>query len=195
MRLTAWSDFVIVAYHSIFCAYGFWLPNDPRGSWSDFVGAWQLFIAGGPATGGNFRCSVAANAHDAAARHATKSVLLHPPTRFDDRRRTSIATGFALACGEAGYHVWACAIMPDHVHIVTQRHQRPVEMVVGHLRSRATKQLSLDNIRPNQPIWAKKGWHRYLDQPDVAAVIKYVNHNPLRAGLPRQHWPFVESPV
>ncbi len=34
---------MIVAYHSIFCAYGFWLPNDPRGSWSDFVGAWELF--------------------------------------------------------------------------------------------------------------------------------------------------------
>lgn len=24
--------------HVIFGAYGFWLPNDPRGSWSEFVG-------------------------------------------------------------------------------------------------------------------------------------------------------------
>ena len=29
-------------YHLIISAYGFWLPNDPRGSWSDFVGAWEL---------------------------------------------------------------------------------------------------------------------------------------------------------
>lgn len=26
-------------YHLIMTAYGFWLPNDPRGSWSEFVGA------------------------------------------------------------------------------------------------------------------------------------------------------------
>ena len=31
---------VLVA-HVIITAYGFWLPNDPRGSWSDFVGAWD----------------------------------------------------------------------------------------------------------------------------------------------------------
>jgi hypothetical protein len=30
---------MILAFHAIFGAYGFWLPNDPRGSWSDFVGS------------------------------------------------------------------------------------------------------------------------------------------------------------
>lgn len=33
---------MIHGYHVIFGAYGFWLPNDPRGSWSDFVGAWEM---------------------------------------------------------------------------------------------------------------------------------------------------------
>src|SRR4051812_43899841 len=33
---------MIVGYHVIFSTYGFWLPNDPRGSWSDFVGSWEL---------------------------------------------------------------------------------------------------------------------------------------------------------
>lgn len=28
---------MVLAYHVIFGAYGFWLPNDPRGSWSKFV--------------------------------------------------------------------------------------------------------------------------------------------------------------
>ena len=27
----------VVAYHVIITNYGFWLPNDPRGSWSDLV--------------------------------------------------------------------------------------------------------------------------------------------------------------
>ena len=33
---------MVLAYHVIFSIYGFWLPNDPRGSWSEFVGAWEL---------------------------------------------------------------------------------------------------------------------------------------------------------
>jgi hypothetical protein len=35
-------------YHLIISAYGFWLPSDPRGSWSEFVGAWELLKFGGP---------------------------------------------------------------------------------------------------------------------------------------------------
>ena len=33
---------MIVGYHVIFGVYGFWLPNDPRGSWSEFVASWEL---------------------------------------------------------------------------------------------------------------------------------------------------------
>lgn len=34
---------MVLASHVILGAYGFWLPNDPRGSWSTFVGAWDLY--------------------------------------------------------------------------------------------------------------------------------------------------------
>jgi hypothetical protein len=36
----------LLAAHIIFTAYGFWLPNDPRGSWSEWVAAWELFRFG-----------------------------------------------------------------------------------------------------------------------------------------------------
>ena len=49
---------MVLAYHVIFGAYGFWLPNDPRGSWSDFVGAWEL-LRFGKATKTTERRSVA----------------------------------------------------------------------------------------------------------------------------------------
>jgi hypothetical protein len=41
---------MIRGYHVIFGAYGFWLPNDPRGSWSEFVGSWELFRFGAATT-------------------------------------------------------------------------------------------------------------------------------------------------
>jgi hypothetical protein len=55
---------VVLAYHIIFTAYGFWLPNDPRGSWSTFVAAWDLLLAGGKATKTDKRRSLAHKEHD-----------------------------------------------------------------------------------------------------------------------------------
>ena len=49
---------MIFAYHSIFGMYGFWLPNDPRGSGSDYIASWELFRYG-PATKTDSRRSVA----------------------------------------------------------------------------------------------------------------------------------------
>jgi hypothetical protein len=54
---------MICAYHVIFGTYGFWLPNDPRGSWSDFVASWEIFRYG-PATKVTARRSHAWDTHD-----------------------------------------------------------------------------------------------------------------------------------
>ena len=40
---------MILAFHFILSAYGFWLPNDPRGSWSEIVRNFEL-LRFGPAT-------------------------------------------------------------------------------------------------------------------------------------------------
>ena len=72
---------MIAGYHVIFGAYGFWLPNDPRGSWSDFVGSWNLFRYG-PATKTEETRSVAHVRHDREWRLAAKSALKHPLVEF-----------------------------------------------------------------------------------------------------------------
>src|SRR4051812_17027117 len=103
---------MILAYHLIFSAYGFWLPNDPRGSWSDFVGAWELFRYGGPATKVNERRSYAKDAHDRQLRLATKQRLKYPAVRFNARQVGVIAEGFQLAITEGGYTCHALAVLP-----------------------------------------------------------------------------------
>ncbi|MEX0776794.1 MAG: hypothetical protein WD042_13910 [Phycisphaeraceae bacterium] len=62
---------MVLAYHLVFCAYGLWLPNDPRGSWSDFVWAWELRRFG-DATTTQARRSVAQREHDRALRMAAR---------------------------------------------------------------------------------------------------------------------------
>src|SRR6266436_2968157 len=108
---------MICGYHVIFGAYGLWLPNDPRGSWSDFVGSWELFRFG-PATKTTETWSVAKRKHDVSLRLAAKEALKYPAVRFDDAQIHSIGQGFHAYVKKSALIVRACAIMPDHVHLV-----------------------------------------------------------------------------
>jgi hypothetical protein len=58
---------MIIAHHVIVSAYGFWLPNDPRGSWSTVVRNPDL-LPFGHATKVTTRQSVAAATHDRTLR-------------------------------------------------------------------------------------------------------------------------------
>src|SRR3954447_21179718 len=108
---------MVLGYHVIFGAYGFWLPNDPRGSWSDFVGAWDLFRYGN-ATKTNEQRSVASRRHDVALRLATKQALRRPAVGLSGVQAQAVGRGFAAYAKRSGLFVWACATLPDHVHLV-----------------------------------------------------------------------------
>ena len=77
---------MILAYHLIMTMYGFWLPNDPRGSWSEFVRAWELFRFGGPATKTILRRSLARDPHDVAKRLEMKRHLARDPVLLSGHR-------------------------------------------------------------------------------------------------------------
>src|SRR5436309_10797776 len=111
---------MILAYHVIFGAYGFWLPNDPRGSWSDFVGAWELRRFG-PATPTHERASVAHQRHDTSLRLAAKTALKRPPVQFSGIQARAVGRGFANSVQRGGLIVWACSLLPEHVHLVIGR--------------------------------------------------------------------------
>jgi REP element-mobilizing transposase RayT len=193
---------MILAYHAIFTAYGFWLPNDPRGSWSQFVAAWELFRAGGPATKTSNPRSVARKAHDHDLRLRTKQALKLPPVCFDGRQALSISKGFHRAASDADYLIHACAILPEHVHMVVARHQRRIENIVGHLKSFATRQLDEDGLHPfqghdsgrRQSPWVERCWKVYLETPrDIRRAIEYVERNPEKEGKRRQVWSWVRE--
>jgi REP element-mobilizing transposase RayT len=192
---------MIRAYHAIFTAYGFWLPNDPRGSWSDFVGSWELYRFG-KATKIDTRQSVAGAPHDRAARIAAKNVLKYPPVVFNGRQELSIANGFRTAIVEHGYRLFACSIMPDHVHLVVERCDRMIENIVTHLKSKATARLNREGLHPLAAYnarrgvpptpWAAKCWKCFLDSDEsVLHAIRYVENNPVKEGKRPQCWSFV----
>src|SRR5439155_12959504 len=72
---------MILGFHSIISNYGFWLPNEPRGSWSDFVASWELFRFG-PATKVDTHRSVAHRPYDRTIKREMQRALKHDPVRF-----------------------------------------------------------------------------------------------------------------
>jgi hypothetical protein len=192
---------MIIASHLIISAYGFWLPNDPRGSWSDFVGSWELYKFG-PATKVNDSRNYARDPHDIELRRAAKRALKYPPVRFNDAQRRAIAAGFARACADGKYTCLACCIGHDHGHLVLERHQRDPEVIAGHLKSHATRELTRRGIHPLNGHVGKRGglptpwsegcWKVFIDDNEqLKTAITYVERHAEKEGLPRQDWEFV----
>jgi len=194
---------LVVWYHAIFNAYGFWLPNDPRGSWSDFVHAYELYRYGGPATTVTGQRSYARDAHNPSFRREAKEHLKYPPVRFDKRCRHSIAAGFARACVDFNFQIHACSIGFDHVHLVTSRDStRDIEQVVAVLKARATSQMRKDGTHPQMRFrssdgsaptpWGKGCWSVFIrDREQLRCAINYVARHPTKEGMALQGWSFV----
>jgi len=193
---------VILAYHIIFSAYGFWLPNDPRGSWSNKVWAEHLKPFG-DAQKVTTRQSIAGAEHDRRSRLEAKRSLRYPAVRFNGVQAREVARGIEDAGEILELAIHACAVMPDHVHLVTARHRQTAESIAGFLKRAATRRLSQAEIHPlarfrsrNGRVpspWVRGGWFVYLNTPEhVRHRIAYVNDNPIKAGFKRQRWSFVK---
>jgi REP element-mobilizing transposase RayT len=178
---------MILAFHSIISAYGFWRPNEQRGSWSDFVRSWELFYHG-PATKVDTHRSVAARPYDRPLKQQMRSSLAHPAVRFTDDMIAIIADAFS----KTPYRFHALAIMRNHAHAVIEHTDRDIRRVVGHIKSGATRALRAKGFFTERPVWADHGWNVYLDSDeDVMRALPYVEGNPTRDGMPAQRYDFV----
>ena len=186
IRTDLWDvETMIIAYHTIFTTYGAWLPNDPRGSYSATVFDDELKALGqvqygrqDPQPGRN-----RLRRFWTASRKTTD----RPPFFIDDSTRPVVARGFAQAVQQLGLTVRACAIMNDHVHLLTLRNRHRIEYVAGKFKAEATRALNL----PETP-WAKGAWKVFInDSETLESAIKYIEMNPIKAGWGPQHWDFV----
>jgi REP element-mobilizing transposase RayT len=191
---------MVHGYHVIWGTYGFWLPNDPRGSWSDFVASWEL-ARFGKATRSLERKEVDAEQW-AQWRAQAREALRYPSVILTGEQARSVGHGFANAVSKSRFTIWACSVLPEHVHLVIGRHMYAVEQIANLLKGEATKQLKEDSMHPQAPyteaggktpaMWAAQQWKVYLDREEaVAAAVRYVEDNPIKEGKPRQKWSFV----
>lgn len=188
----------IIAYHVVFSAYGFWLPNDPRGSGSDKVWAPNLRRFG-PATKVPDWRYVARVPHDHQLRLSAKKELVRPPVLLTGLQARCVAQAVAGIAADFGIRIFAAAFMPDHVHLVIERGRHTAEQWTGYFKRAATRRLTNQAVHPCEASvgrrpspWGAGGWKVFLHTPhEIARTIAYVENNPERAKLPKQRWPFV----
>ncbi len=192
---------MVIAYHVIIGMYGFWLPNDERGSWSQFVGSWEL-LRFGKATTVDTRRSRANFSFDLAKRDAARSVLKYPPVKLTGLQARAIGRGFSEYAEKAALQVYACSILPEHIHLVLGRHHVSVETQVNQLKGSATRRLEQEAIHPLSKYRLSSGrapkvfsrglWKVFIDDVEhLAKAVQYVRENPVKEGLSLQQWPFV----
>jgi len=116
------------------------------------------------------------------------------------RQALAVIHGFAIAV--QGIDIYACTVMPDHVHIVTGLLQ-DIENFVESLKACSDSQLKKENRFPydtalnadeRETIWGERYWKRYIyETDDLLQTIHYAEQNPIKAGLKPQHWSFVRA--
>jgi REP element-mobilizing transposase RayT len=191
---------MVHGYHVIWGTYGFWLPNDPRGSWSGLVYAWELAKFGRVIKHSD-RVDLEPRQY-AMWRAAARQKLQYPAVTLTGLQARAVAEGFGRFAAKSGLSIWSCSIMPEHVHLVLARHRYNVEQAVHLLKGEATRRLVEERLHPMEAfraadgrlpsVWAEGCWKVFLDtEQAIEDAIHYVEQNPVRESKAVQHWSFV----
>jgi putative transposase len=93
-------------------------------------------------------------------------------------------------CGKCGTDVWAYCLMPNHVHmIMVPRDTDGLRCAMGEAHRRYTRKINLrEGWRGH--LWQERFHSFVMDEPHLLAAARYVETNPVRAGLCPQaeHW-------
>lgn len=184
---------MVIAYHLIWTGYGWWLPNDPRGSGSRSVRLPVLRDLG-ELHYGRKRVQppgrVVRGFYDDA--HLR---LKHPVLSFSDEQTRVIADAFAETMRRERYTCYACAIMPDHVHLLIRKHRDRAEAMIETLQRGSRLRLGGDGlVAEDHPVWTNGGWKVFLDTPtDIERTVRYIETNPVKAGRAAQRFAFAAA--
>ena len=184
---------MVVGHHLVWTAYGWWLPNDPRGSNSREIRVERIAELGELHHG---RKAVQPSSSELRLFYENaRAALKHELLCFSPKDTMLVAEGFATTIAQRGYTCYACAIMPDHVHLLIRRHRDKAEVMLEALQVSTRECLiSKGSRNASHPVWGGPGWKRFLNtRGDIERVVQYIRKNPVAAGGEKQEWPFVKE--
>jgi len=184
---------MVIAHHLIWTAYGYWLPNDPRGSMSKAIASDVIAELGELHYG---RKKVQPSAREIQEfRDQSRLALKYSLLDFRSSDFPVVADALADAIRQQNYTCYACAMMPDHVHILIRKHKHQAEDVLDNFQQSSRLRLRIAGLRPSDhPVWGGPGWKVFFDTPtDIRRTLRYIDENPEKWGLAQQQWPFVKE--
>jgi putative transposase len=125
--------------------------------------------------------------------HITQRGNRRQRTFFGDDDYQAYLALLADWCRRSGVQIWAWCLMPNHVHLMAvPETAQGLARAVGEAHRRYTRRVNF-----------REGWRGYLwqgrfasypmDGPYTLAAARYIERNPVRAGLVRRAWEWPRS--
>ena len=126
------------------------------------------------------------------AHHVTQRGNRRQETFFCDQDYQTYLALMGQWCGRCGVGVWAYCLMPNHVHlIVVPGSQDGLRRAIGETHRRYTQ---IVNRRQGWTghLWQGRFGSVVMDEPHLLAATRYVERNPVHAGLvdSPEAWPW-----
>ena len=102
---------------------------------------------------------------------------------FDDDDKAFYTKLLRLYAARYGVRIWAYCLMPNHVHLVAvPATPESLAKAVGATQWRYAQWLNR-RLRRTGHLWENRYYSSPLDEQHLWAAVRYVERNPLRAGL------------
>ena len=115
--------------------------------------------------------------------HVTQRGNRRAPTFFEDSDYLLYRDLLAEAAVRAGSEIWAYCLMPNHVHmIVVPAHEDGLRQTFADAHRRYTAFINTRN-RWTGHLWQGRFGAVLMDETHLAAAVRYISSNPVRARL------------
>ncbi len=124
--------------------------------------------------------------------HVTQRGNRRQTVFFSDADYQAYRALVAEHCAAAGVAVWGYCLMPNHVHLIlVPEDEGALRRALGEAHRRYTRRVNLREDWRGY-LWQGRFASFVMDEPHLLAAARYVELNPLRAGLVRraQDWPW-----
>ena len=93
-------------------------------------------------------------------------------------------------CRLCGVEIWAYCLMTNHVHLIAiPETEAGLRTAVGETHRRYTRRINFGHDWRGH-LWQGRFASVVLDGPHLMAAVRYVEQNPVRAGICAQPWEY-----
>ena len=109
---------------------------------------------------------------------------------FSEEDRMMYLTLLRRACQRYGVHVWAYCLMRNHVHVIAvPKEERALARCFADVHVRYTRRINFrEGWRGH--LWQARFGSSVLDERYLLAAVRYVERNPVKAGIVALPWQY-----